>query len=576
MNKNELQAQLEQSLKAKKGYDLKKLAEQAIEAFPEESFGQAYLAEAHIINYNAKEAVTIFTELLEQAPDNLHYEIRRAYALMKARDKDAAKAAYEHALSKAPDNTEALTGLAEIHLSNWKAEEALPLLNKAVELGAKDKNTYLLRAKALYENGQFDQAMADTEAASGGQFDEQAVLMKVEIFKKQDLKDKVIEQYKLLEEKLPENTVHPANHAHYLMQKEDFKAAAAQYSICIEKDQAKGWGAENHYKSRAKARVELGENEVALMDLKIVIDKDEKDGEAYRLRAKALEGMGQWQAAVEALNLALEEENGFHRPQLLIDRGNLLLKLKKWDEASKDFQELIDSGNRFYEKDGYYGLGCAAHGNGDLKAAYKHWQAAANMHHPEAHQAIEKYCAAVKDEATSAAEKELEAEFADAFEENAQSPFLQQIFGKFWRIDKDTTVENAPALQKIPEKMREMVMATLEQLAFTISNKGLFFINPFKDDIRAFYRILKEDENGVTISGKPINGKPPKDIQMNLENGQLVLSGLSPDGTKFYFNAKAAEEMDEEDKAQFKEKMKSIAMEFLGDMASKLKDAFSK
>lgn len=574
MNKKELQEQLETVLVNGKGYDLKKLAEQAIETFPEENFGQYYLAEAQILIYNAKEAVNIFDQLLEKEADNLNYQARRAFALFKARDKEAAKAAYQQVLEKAPKKIAALKGLGEVYLSEWKAEDALPLLHKAVELGATDKATYLLRAKALYEQDEFEQALADTEKAAQGKFDEQAILMKVEIYKKQNLKEKVVEHYKLLEQELPDNNVHPANHAHYLMQKEDFEAAAAQYSVCIEKDKAKGWGAENHYKSRAKAFVELGKNEAALEDLKIVIEEDEKDEDAFALRAKALEAMGQWQAAVEALNTALEHETGFKRPELLIQRGNLQLKLKNWEAASQDFQELLDSASRFHEKDGHYGLGCAAHGQEDLKAAYQHWQKAANQHHPDAQAAIDKYCAGVKEEATAAAEKELEAEFADAFEENAKSPFLKQLFGKFWRIDKDKTVENAPALQKIPEKMREMVMTTLEQLAFTISDKGLFFINPFKDDIRAFYRIKEEHENRLTISGKPINGKPPKDIQMSLETNQLVLSGLSPDGTKFYFNAKAPDEMDEKDKANFKEKMKDMAMEFLGDMASQLKDAF--
>lgn len=574
MNKKELQEQLETALVNEKGYDLKKLAEQAIESFSEENFGQYYLAEAQILIYNAKEAVNIFDQLLEKDADNLNYQTRRAFALFKARDKEAAKAAYQQVLKKAPEKIDALKGLGEAYLSEWKAEDALPLLHKAVELGATDKATYLLRAKALYEQGEFEQALADTEKAAQGKFDEQAVLMKVEIYKKQNLKEKVVEHYKLLEEELPDNTVHPANHAHYLMQKEDFEAAVAQYSVCIEKDKAKGWGAESYYKSRAKAAIELGKNEEALEDLKIVIDKDGKDGEAFALRAKALQAMGQWQAAVEALNTALEHETGFKRPELLIQRGSLQLKLKNWEAAGQDFQELVDSGNRFFEKDGHYGLGCAAHGKADLKAAYQHWQKAADEHHPDAQAAIDKYCVGVKDEASAAAEKELEAEFADAFEENAKSSFLKQLFGKFWRIDKDKTVENAPALQKIPEKMKAMVMTTLEQLAFTISEKGLFFVNPFKDDIRAFYRIKEEHENGLTISGKPINGKPPKDIQMSLENSQLVLSGLSPDGTKFYFNAKAPDEMDENDKANFKEKMKDMAMEFLGDMASQLKDAF--
>ncbi len=338
-------------------------------------------------------------------------------------------------------------------------------------------------------------------------------------------------------------------------------------------DEAKGWGAESYYKGRAEARLKQEKYEEALQDAKAILDKDAESADAYAIRAEALHAMGQWQAAREAFDAALKYETGFSRNKLLLQRAELLLQLKEWEAALADFKELSE--DRFHARDAFYGMGRAAHGQGDLKAAYEYWQRAVEAHHPDAQAAIDKYCAAIKDQAAASVEKELEAEFADAFEENAKSPFLQQIFGKFWRINKDKTVENAPTLQKIPEKMREMLMATLGQLAFTISNKGLFFINPIKEDIRAFYRILEEDEKGVTISGKPMNGKAPKDIQMSLEQDQLVLSGLSPDGTKFYFNATQAADMDEEDKAQFKEKMKSMAMEFLGEMASQLKDAFS-
>ena len=55
-------------------------------------------------------------------------------------------------------------------------------------------------------------------------------------------------------------------------------------------------------------------------------------------------------------------------------------------------------------------------------------------------------------------------------------------------------------------------------------------------------------------------------MMLILENGQLVLGGMTPDGTKFYFNAVVLEEMSESDKEQFREKMKTMALDFLGEI----------
>lgn len=274
------------------------------------------------------------------------------------------------------------------------------------------------------------------------------------------------------------------------------------------------------------------------------------------------------------LNEQLASQKGLNRIDTLKKRAALFLEMKKLEEAMADYREV--SGNDFFASDGYYGMGLVAQKQGDLKAAHQYWSKAKELKHPEAQKAIDTYCKDIVSEALGNLENQLESDFSADFSKNAASPFLQPIFGKFWKVDIDATTANLTNFGSMPESMRTMILAAIGKIALTITNKGLFFLNPAKDDLRAYYRIENETADAVSIYAVPLNGKKPQNIRMTLDKGFLVLDLGTSDGTKMYLTASSPENFSAEDKRLFEEKMKESAMQFLGEMATALKAAFTK
>ena len=170
--------------------------------------------------------------------------------------------------------------------------------------------------------------------------------------------------------------------------------------------------------------------------------------------------------------------------------------------------------------------------------------------------------------------QKLEAEFSSDFEKNAQSVLLKKLFGKIWAVDINLTSENMPQLEKMPETLRNIALATLESMLLMISERGIFMLNPGKEDMRAFYRIIDESSNAVSIFAVPTNGKAGKELILSFTESHMIMDSKAASSPKIYFTEASPNQLNENQANALEERLKETALQFMGEMTDALKKIF--
>jgi tetratricopeptide (TPR) repeat protein len=561
-------------LQEQNAWELEPIAREAAAANPNNPEVLYYLSEALLLAWNYTEAIDNLKKLIELEPASIKHKQRLAYAQNQAGEYDAAVETYKELIALQPQDMVLIAGLADVYMKLWKNEEAIPLLDQALAADGANYYNRLLRARALVSLQDYDKALVDVEAIKDGEFFESAQLLMIEIYKLKENPEKVLELYKNLNETYPDNTSNGANMAAYLVSLGRTEEAIEQYTTVIHKEMELGWDTNFNQKARAAIYLQTNQYDLALGDLNTVIEKNPDETDAFAQRAQVYLAMGDSDQALADISHALEltGEDGYSRNNYLKIRAEMYAAVKNYAAALNDYEAL--SQDDFYSGEAFYGMGMVAKEQGDLKMALDYWNKAKEKHNFNAQNAIDQYCGPLLEEAADAKAAELEKEFAPEFVKNAQSPFLQSIFGKIWKVDMDKTSTMMPQLQNLPEGMRGMIMAAFEVISLTLTDRGLFMANPSKDDIRAFYRIEEQGPDFVKIYGVPTNGKEPKHLALSKDGNNLVFDPGSPDGTKLYMKEASLEEMSDEERESFEDKMKVLASQFLGEMTNVLKDAF--
>jgi tetratricopeptide (TPR) repeat protein len=573
MEQQQMFARMQELLNEKNNWEMEPLVMEAAEKYPDLPLTSFYLAHYYLLNWNYQEAIKHIERLCELDPYEFKNRILLAYAYKQASEYEIAKDLYVTLLEKEPDNTEILTNLAEIYQMLWKNEEALPLLNRLLDIEKGNAYAYLLRARTYMALQDSDKALADTEAVREGEQLEPALYLQIEIYKSKENIEKALEVYKKLDELFPQSTSNVANMASYLESLGRLDEALEAFGNVIEREREMGWDPHYHIKARAKIYLLKKDYSNALADLNTVLESYPDDAQAYSIRAAVYSKSGDSDAALKDIDAALRiEADGFSKSEYLKMKAEILLSVKQYDNAIAALKDL--AADDFYAADAYFSMGMAAKDKGDLEAAYEFWTVAEEKHHFEAAKAIEQYCEGLLQAKNDAAALKMESEFAAEFEKNANSPFLKTVFGKIWQVDEEKTLGNMPQLQQMPEGIRNMILAAFKMVIMTISDRGIFMSNPSKGDIRAFYRIEEEGPDFVNIYAAPTNGKDPKHFTLKMSDKNMVFDPHSPDGTKLYMMETDAAEMSPEQKIAFEEKLKGFAMQFLGEMANALKEAF--
>lgn len=169
---------------------------------------------------------------------------------------------------------------------------------------------------------------------------------------------------------------------------------------------------------------------------------------------------------------------------------------------------------------------------------------------------------------------QLEAEFSADFEKNAQSKVLHNVFGKIWAVDKLLTTENMPELNKMPEALRNLVLAGLESMLLIISERGIFMLNPGKEDMRAFYRITEESADSISVFAVPTNGKTAKELTISFTENHMIMDNKTAGSPKIYFKVADSSQLNENQANAIQQRLKEAALHFMGEMTNALKETF--
>jgi tetratricopeptide (TPR) repeat protein len=189
-------------------------------------------------------------------------------------------------------------------------DEAVPLVDPATA------EEYEVRASRRYDEGRYDQAIADYSAA-----------LRID----------------------PQLTSAMLNRGWAFYLKEDYQTAMADFDAALKLDPEM----RSAYQGRGSCHRELGDFEKAIRDLTEAIRRDSTDADTFERRAKCFHYLEQYEKALADRNRAVELEP--HEFVYLFGRGQTLRELKRFNEAKRVFEQAIALNPQ--DAKGYYELG---------------------------------------------------------------------------------------------------------------------------------------------------------------------------------------------------------------------------
>lgn len=514
------------------------LADEAIEAFPQEAFGYYYMAEALFFQADLEDAVHYYGLAVERAGDNPDYKARLALMHSKLGEEEKAKQIYKNIVDQHDSHTASLVALGVYASNDGKAEEALEYLNRAIEAQDDYEDAYRVRAIIHNTLGDYDAALQDVEKAlEKSPNDTQLWLQKIKLLDNADQTEATIKAFDTWIALAPEESNRHHAQATYLAQQDHFEQAEAAFSKAIDYQIYGDYAALASILGRAWARLHQHKIETALTDFERVVELEPKTAAAYLGIADARYEQGELQAALDYLDIGLDAV--LDEPwELLNKKGVLLTKANKLDAAQAAFEEILNYDEEA-QAEGYFSLGKLYQVKGDLQTAFEHWRKASDIFHLEADQAIELYCSEFLERELREKEVALLGDMQENFEENRQSPILKGLFGTYWTVDWRATLGNNKMLKDMPAEFEKPFKATLNKLCLTLTAEGFLMVNPGQDSVRVVYAIQQEDKSQVVIEGVPLNGTMKRTFTLTPKGEQLLMKGFGDEDADIAIYLKA-------------------------------------
>lgn len=224
------------------------------------------------------------------------------------------------AITRKPDVAEWHNMLGMLFVKTQNLTMALQSFSKAIELDANHAKAYNNRGLIYVSQRQFEQAVADFDAATARE----------------------------------KNYVDAYNNRGYaFLEQGDFQKAIENFSRCVEIDPNYIKG----YNNRGFALMKVGEAERAIADFTFAIEKAPYEVKHYLHRRDAYQALGkldlanqdqqnaQWVQNILVLTRKLQRDQ--KNPSLFVERAELFVKNKKYEDAKRDLAEAIKLDNTF-------------------------------------------------------------------------------------------------------------------------------------------------------------------------------------------------------------------------------------
>ena len=558
MEKNQLQSELKQAADKKQFAVVEILSINAIENYPNEEFGYYYQAVCRMQRGNYTEAKESLNKIKEFNSNHidailLSCEINRAEENIEAWGENV-----NQLLELDNENINVLFWAARYNVYNFENDTALSYVNAAL---AKESNElgYKIRAEIYQNTAQYELALSDLEQCQRFAPQNQLIIkQKIAINTLLANNIEIEADYRRLLNLDSTNIDNKVSFAYFLSKIEQYAAAETFFTEAV----IAVPDSEEFIMERAVARYHLERYEEALEDVETALMYNSKNENYHILLAKIRLAMYDIQEAIDGLSGAIEK--GVNEvSKLYYYRGEILFTESDYIRAAEDFK--ISATNNDYAGKSFFYLGKCYLEQSELQLAYESWKAADAAYHPDAEDMINTYCTAQVAEQAVSIEAGLVFMYEGEVENNRNSRFVKMLTGKVWKFAEDTTANKNPIFKELPKDMQEPLLDAFNKMVLTVSPSGIFIMNPEQTDMRAVYRIDKEEGNEVWLMSQPLTGASERLFKISYEDKSLSLDGFAEDMEfKLYFRPAPNGLSDKEKKAYAKRK-ESGQVTFMGE-----------
>jgi tetratricopeptide (TPR) repeat protein len=527
MDKEKLISDLKKALDSSNFAALEPLAKSAVENYPTEAFGYAYLADffgsKEQLNY--KKAQTCIAKACELSPQNASYFVKFANLKEEQYLYEDARVLYLKALNADENNFEALKnmGLYELRVSRM-LDKAKDYLTKAQTIQSEDKLVNLHLAELYYEQKNLEDALISINLALDNTFDESTTVLLIKILFALGNHKNGLKVYDSLVTKRPENIGYRFDFAQKLYNAKVYGEAATQLKKAM--DMSTEDVPESFVDLYVKSLTMNGKEAEAIAALDQVIKENPDNFIYYNLRANAYLFTKNVPKAIqdlkEIIRLLNDSNLNFEYREKL---GFLLLKNDETEAAKAIFEEM--TANTIQAKVGLYGLGIIAFSQDDFALSYHFLKKAKLKGNTDAekfiYQKLNNYLKELKDKAIAANAKHLAA--------NTASPMIQNLSGKLWCFDS----LDSKALSAQPENVYNSIVKSLQSSSFVITNTGTLMVKSVHAEATIF-SIIEESEALIKLACTVLDGSRKHETTIRLQsNNQIIVS--EQEGVSLHFKA---------------------------------------
>lgn len=293
-----------------------------------------------------------------------------------------------------------------------------------------------------------------------------------------------------------------------------------------------------------------------------LLEKDPDNLELYKLRASTLFEIKNLEAALadydKIIALIGDPVNAYEYSKL---KAYLLLRMDRKADAVAIFEQMM--ANEFTAKEGLFNMGMIRFSEGNMAEAYALLKKAKLKGSLEAEEAIYEKLVNYLNELKT---KLLSAN-ASENSKNAQSAFMNKLFGKLWIFDH---IDSA-SLKAVSEAISQSIVKSLEAFTLFFTEKGGLMVKSIQADSIA-YKILSETDNSVKLQLIVLDGSKTIDVNLALDGDKLSFSEKA--GETLYFKVQDLKAIPRIVEDAYLRTLIPEEMEFLGEKANTLIGSF--
>ncbi|WDQ19275.1 tetratricopeptide repeat protein [Rhodopirellula sp. P2] len=254
------------------------------------------------------ESTGIYTDLIEEFPEEGRYHTLRASAWWALGEQDKALEDFNKAIEKGYEEAHAYSSRGLFYAARGEHDEAIKDYERALQLDPEDITPIINRAAVRMAQREFEAAIGDyTEALEVREGNAGLLRQRALAYKSAGQMEKAIQDYDAIVDDNPEDVAAVMGRGYIRFQQHEYAAAAADFSAAIElnKKDPVAWN------NRGYNRYQLGKAQEALSDYERAIELAPEYGLAHQNRAWLLattedESLRDADAAVEAAKKACE------------------------------------------------------------------------------------------------------------------------------------------------------------------------------------------------------------------------------------------------------------------------------